>query len=1078
VVTAFSAGSARNIKRQFRPGTTFGGSGGHTRFTSGSSSRNKVLVDEALLNQLAQAADKPSLAKNAWREIEAFKYLPAAAMLGYTKARKEGVGTAAKEMLYEPLKEYYRGYRHPLKHAYENPIGTTFDALTLLTLGGSSVLNAAQFAGIPAKSLSPLSKVVRVAGAVERAGSPAAWVGAGSKALKGRYVEALGKGLTRAEMGIPARVGESLFKFGAKADTYKQLAKGKLGLKRGGYADAANALKQSNIEQISKTMTPDELMIEDFYSSVPMPQLKKYFPEAIKQFESSPKAKALHEAHKGLEDVYLKNAKEYGHLTDETIARYKTESKYRPYAMELAAKDIIDQEVEKIKNKIVEMEAKGAPGGTLEAMEEQITELLKPDYGNKDMMLRRAKKIDRVDFNDLVDSKIKFLMSEGESPNLVYRWKGAKTDPTVMHMGRLSERSPLPYTKGVMDVANRTIDPARGAMTRLMIDEKSKYIRQTFDGMIGEGVRNGWAKPYQLNMEIPQGWRIISPTFLFKAYKNTIRALDHIPQDEYAKIISHVQANKDALPGDLIKAVAEYSKPGIAEGLKEAITESKMGLQSALKNVEAYIVPEDVARIIENKVGAESSRLLRTVFDTPTQLWREFVLSLSPRWMIYNTVGNLAFGLLQGMGPRDLLKGNVGKFSEKMPMEVAEGLMSETNLTQTTKGAVSSLLSRPEKYVELKSPSGNLVRVYQPKLDLLGKGWEVGKTGAQYAGKGLGVIKLMNEKVENFFRRGAFHKEVSRMAKAELRDQGVGGFLNNKLVEEKMMDIINDPVKSAKALDEMGKWFFHYHRSTPFQTGVMRRIFPFWSWYKNMAKMTFWTLPAEHPAKFKVLQLMATVGKEAWNDTIREKGIDPNLMPEWLRQAVPVGYDPITKEFEFMNTMGVNPFTTMSELSFKQMLASTNPMIKIAVEQALKEDVFREKKYESMFVVKDPTGRLWEYDKDGRMKPSTGRAPHLLEHAARQLPHYQLLKNYMLARKYGKVPSEYAESSVFNLQPILDTEKGKPAVKFGAPLSRKFLGLAGWSTVRAQARPEFQGKMEKAAKTNLYKRLQRQAQEE
>lgn len=671
----------------------------------------------------------------------------------------------------------------------------------------------------------------------------------------------------------------------------------------------------------------------------------------------------------------------------------------------------------------------------------------------------------------MVKAKIEGYMVKGPSENLVYHYMGHADNPFVENLGSWSDAAKPGFKKKIVAPGGNPVDFNRQNITRMLMEVQSKAKRETWDRYLNSELEAGRALPWRMGMKIRPDQVIVAPTFERRAAQAASRAYQMIGDEHFARQI----AEKGLTVDELIKVMENKVDPDVIMGIfhdllpkdiHAAKTDVKMAMMQKMLEQEAYVVPKSSAKIMLGQANGAFSPFMRMMWDTPNELWRWAVLSGSPRWLLYNTVGNIMFSLLHGTRLKSYLKAASGKYDELMPGNVTGGTFSGSEagpMSRTGLRVIDETFGKPRPTAEYTGPIFGKQQIGLPEqIGLVGKGLAVSK-------KGLSILRDANEKVEQFFRKAMYIDEATKTAeKAIIKEHGFQLVKANDLIENKLQEILRDPDQAVKIVDHLGDYLFNYWNLTPFEKNVMRRVFPFWSWTRNMTKLTTWTLPFKHPAKFKALTLLAEIGKEAWQQTLKEKGIDLNQLPEWVKGSIPVGYNQDTKEITWWSTIGINPFTTTTEMSMRQLLSGLDPKLKIIIERAIKEDLFRGKKFDSIFVYKDPMGGLWELDPErpGRMKRSEGKAPPLIEHILRQFPQYILVKQWLLNRKYGNIPREFAESKAWDLKPM---EQGKglkvpfgikwPAI-FGMPMSKMKLG----SPVEVKMEKSVQGKVYKQVK--------------
>jgi hypothetical protein len=110
----------------------------------------------------------------------------------------------------------------------------------------------------------------------------------------------------------------------------------------------------------------------------------------------------------------------------------------------------------------------------------------------------------------------------------------------------------------------------------------------------------------------------------------------------------------------------------------------------------------------------------------------------------------------------------------------------------------------------------------------------------------------------------------------DMKQSIINGELTDEMVRR--IDIVAGSAElHAEAIDHVNKWYFDYGNMRPEERAVMRRIFPFWQWQKNIHALAV-KLPAQHPGRMTILAHLATVA----NDVTEQEEL-----PAWLQSSVP-----------------------------------------------------------------------------------------------------------------------------------------------------------------------------------------------
>ena len=417
------------------------------------------------------------------------------------------------------------------------------------------------------------------------------------------------------------------------------------------------------------------------------------------------------------------------------------------------------------------------------------------------------------------------------------------------------------------------------------------------------------------------------------------------------------------------------------------------------KKVPGVYVRKNVARQLNNTFDSfgMAEGIARKFFDPLIDTWRFSVLALSPRWYINNTIGNFTLNSLAGVTPLDYLRFTGQKVSDYAALEIK---------LQVEKGFVGA-----EK---LAMRTGRVGRVLE---------------------KGGGFFYGINEKIENYFRGILYKKKAYEYANNIYRygDNATYGrvadFTKKQDFESMLKGMagrednvagiaLASPKVQAKALDDVNKFLFDYGALSRNERAIMRRAVPFYSWYKNIFRLTAQTA-YEAPHKLALMYRMyQTLGPIS----------DPDL-PEWVRNRVPIPLtfkDPVSgKNLPLFATVrSAIPFSDVLRIADishpDNLISSLNPVFKVAAERIVRQKLYQGKPFSSPFY--DPyTGisAIPKIDRKTGVKTMTyvegPPLPSLLKHITDQYPSFVFLTDTIDYAKFGMNMSRYDTG-----EPIVD----------------------------------------------------------
>lgn len=427
------------------------------------------------------------------------------------------------------------------------------------------------------------------------------------------------------------------------------------------------------------------------------------------------------------------------------------------------------------------------------------------------------------------------------------------------------------------------------------------------------------------------------------------------------------------------------------------ITKEHIGVT---KNINVWLVPNEAYKKLETMAtplfgSRQVQDIIKIGVDTPTQLWKDSVLAMTPRWIKNNVIGDIIFNSFEGVGPLSYVRAMQsygGKYKDILPDEVVTASFA------------------------------NIMK-YNPKLGsaeetLIGS-WikSLGETRpAQIAKKVKDAGYGINTAIEQPFVRALYIKEARQKAKSMLKEQGID--ITEDSILTMMGKIKDTPELKAPIMVKLKETLpvFNILGSQGIKYG--RRVMPFLNWYKFMLKYAA-HLPARHPFKLAGVRGLSALGEEHreqafieyfpyMKDQIeKEGGIPRRFSGLW-----PIGIDEQTGEGIFFNARGMNPFRTIEDFTNLRIMSMMSPIIKVGVEQAIGVDTFTGQKFTSPYPLEvSPEGTVEEKDKP---------VPGFFHHVFRQFPQFTLLEQILTPAQ------QYSEGTIFNPKPIRDPITGEP----------------------------------------------------
>ena len=414
------------------------------------------------------------------------------------------------------------------------------------------------------------------------------------------------------------------------------------------------------------------------------------------------------------------------------------------------------------------------------------------------------------------------------------------------------------------------------------------------------------------------------------------------------------------------------------------------------KNKIVYLVPEKIVGELESFAtpifGSQKAQdVIRLVVDKPTQIWKDSVLAVSPRWMKNNVMGDIIFNSFEGVGPLSYSRAFRTVYKDCIPDELLKASFANVmkynpKLGKTAKTTIG-------KYVQALSDSKIVSNVAYIK-----------DTG--YA---------LNTMLEQPFVRALYVKLAREKAVHLLKTEGVSRSEANILA--KMRAIKGNELLVEPLINKVHEILPVFNLLGNFERKYIRRFVPFVNWYKFMLKYGA-KLPGEHPFK-----LIGARGIGALSEEQREqvfKDYFPFMAREIEDAGIPERFDhlwPIGQKGEqmakFFNVRGANPFTTIEDFVNLDFINMASPILTVPVEQMTGRAVFGGRKFESGEAGITVTHKGVEYEEFAKVRPP------LVDHILSQMPQYTLLKKWLVPAR------QWDTGTLLNPDPMLNPDTGE-----------------------------------------------------
>jgi hypothetical protein len=346
-------------------------------------------------------------------------------------------------------------------------------------------------------------------------------------------------------------------------------------------------------------------------------------------------------------------------------------------------------------------------------------------------------------------------------------------------------------------------------------------------------------------------------------------------EDDFLKTLTSMV---DEVKKDSPKDVADRAD-AITQGVKEfAELSGRKTVQEVVgaAKPDGIVMTRDAANHIKSTLEAmrPAETKVGRGYDRMMSMWRSATLGFMPRWWINTFVGSTFMMFLSGSAnPRYLIAaaryGGRGERASRLMKEAPElrpGIFGE----QVEAAAdIGQAITRPGKALH--------------------------KLGNKIFGK--------VEDLESFFKRAGFFHEMDKQARAAMRDIGevMDEYNDSPYMRDEYINNIldNHPEMVDHALNEVNRFFYNYTSLGPMERRYVRRVVPFWGWYKFVTKLVY-QLPFQYPGRTFVLDKMSRIAQDFQDDEL-------GILPVDVQGAIFLNANR-SKE-EYIPTFGLNPLS-------------------------------------------------------------------------------------------------------------------------------------------------------------------------
>lgn len=415
---------------------------------------------------------------------------------------------------------------------------------------------------------------------------------------------------------------------------------------------------------------------------------------------------------------------------------------------------------------------------------------------------------------------------------------------------------------------------------------------------------------------------------------------------------------------------------GVGKGMKvdDATAESiqrisEKALEEGLNNLadgKVYSVSRHVMKKFELEARLRfGNEALKIYYDGPMNLWKASVLSLSPRWVINNTIGN---GIFMGIENPGALRYSLGQ-TDKKTAHITRSLLGQLDVTGERGFFPENMRFNSVIPDDAGGILGQAKRIKESwpgeKLSMWGN-W----------------VRNRNTHIEQASRRGVIVNELQK----NLMDKWVQG-------AHSTMDVLNEAMRrgitpkiSERVIVGLNKTLGDYTRYGPVEQAILRRFMvPFWGFYRHTGKVIL-RMPFEHPLKATVLQQLDDLDEQMYKD-----------WPEYWRDRLVLG--DFGGEDLMANLKSMNPLSVAYD--DMPLISTLNPIARTIIERQTGVDSVTGSGFRAPDdIVEMPFGGSYQILRDGAgnvtgVEPLEGNVlPDLLKHFGGQFPQLSLLPQF------------------------------------------------------------------------------------
>ena len=391
--------------------------------------------------------------------------------------------------------------------------------------------------------------------------------------------------------------------------------------------------------------------------------------------------------------------------------------------------------------------------------------------------------------------------------------------------------------------------------------------------MINEVIDN-FAKPLDLkNEKVLDGYVPFNPDSFLKFYRGAID-------------LNEATLRKIEELGNIDTALKEAIQEAIAK-----MPDDVVEYLGVTKNNKIYQIPQEVADTLMG--GKNKKGLAGSMYDMLTAGFKRKVLGMSPKWFMNNRIGNGIMAGLKGVLPQDYIRALNKDIDKYIPKEILGNSLYEAEKTiiGRTGGGDRGAFGNTMRFL-----GGEFIDTSELK------GMQKAINALALPGKAINTITdamfAFNQKFETLERKATYLRNVDKIGKKMIKTTG-----QNIVKQEELLKYVSDnPELLEQAIKGVDDTLGDYINMTAVERRVIRKIVPFYSWFRTITRYTL-SLAETNPIRADLVNKLMQISAEDRED-----------LPEYQRGAVDTGYyGDVTGKPLVVNYEHSIPFSTFAD---------------------------------------------------------------------------------------------------------------------------------------------------------------------